>query len=437
MTAQPISDQDWRRLESCLGPDQVFPAQRRARVAGLDQAVAVVRWAGETGTRLQPLSRPGEAAFLAADRSTTLALDCSGLASVRFYEPGDLTVGVEAGMTPQRLNQMLVGQGQFLPLDAARAATRTLGAVLAAHASGPLRQQFGTVRDFTLGIEFITAEGQLVKGGGQVVKNVAGYDLMKLQIGARGSLGLITAANFKVFPLPREPRTMQLALSGWAAADALRHELLHSALRPLAVELASQLPRGVQASADTRYWAAVRFSGPPSVLQRYQAGIESMARQVGAVIDPGAHPIQGTEIVPKELAADASVWRDWHHWLQADAPILMMSAPPGQALSVLAGLADAADASGYQLHFAGRLLQGVYELQSVPAPEAATLQAWRALAARISPQAWLTIAYRGRGAGWSAADRWGGLANDPDLMRQLKRTYDPMGIFPDPFGLLG
>src|SRR5437773_8310079 len=83
----------------------------------------------------------------------------------------------------------------------------TIGGVLACNASGPMKVGFGGVRDYCIGIHFVTADGKIAKGGGKVVKNVAGYDLMKLLIGSYGTLGVITSANFKVFPRPRQTRT--------------------------------------------------------------------------------------------------------------------------------------------------------------------------------------------------------------------------------------
>ncbi|MGN6593953.1 MAG: FAD-binding oxidoreductase, partial [Terriglobales bacterium] len=132
-------------------------------------------------------------------------LDLRPMRQVRFYQPGDLTVGADAGLTVAALNAMLAGHGQFVPLDVADPERTTLGAVLARHLSGPLRQRYGTVRDFVLGLEMVNAEGGRVRCGGTVVKNVAGYDWMKLMIGARGALGILTGVNFKVFPLPQDP----------------------------------------------------------------------------------------------------------------------------------------------------------------------------------------------------------------------------------------
>ncbi|HET9785058.1 MAG TPA: FAD-binding protein, partial [Terriglobales bacterium] len=107
-------------------------------------------------------------------------LDLRPMRQVRFYQPGDLTVGADAGLTVAALNAVLAGHGQFVPLDVADPERTTLGAVLARHLSGPLRQRFGTVRDFVLGVEMINDQGELVRCGGRVVKNVAGYDWMKL-----------------------------------------------------------------------------------------------------------------------------------------------------------------------------------------------------------------------------------------------------------------
>jgi len=187
--------------------------------------------------------------------------------ALRFYQPGDLTVGCDAGMTAAELNRVLAREGQFVPLDVADAERTTLGAILAQHLSGPPRPRFGTVRDFTIGMEMIAmteAGPRLVHSGGRVVKNVAGYDWMKLAIGARGGFGIITGVNFKVFPLPKGE--LVATFSG-VSGDELGRRILHSPLRPLAIE--------VEAGGEGR--VQVRCAGSERVLDRCRAELQAMA----------------------------------------------------------------------------------------------------------------------------------------------------------------
>jgi glycolate oxidase FAD binding subunit len=107
-----------------------------------------------------------------------ILLRTSRLSGIEHYDPGDLTVGIHAGTPFAQVQQQLTPHGQWLPCDAARLDRATIGGLLATGAAGPLKSAFGGMRDFCIGIKFVTAEGKIAKGGGRVVKNVAGYDLM-------------------------------------------------------------------------------------------------------------------------------------------------------------------------------------------------------------------------------------------------------------------
>jgi glycolate oxidase FAD binding subunit len=127
-------------------------------------------------------------------------LHLSRLDRVLEHSQGDMVVSVEAGITLEALQADLGKMGQFLPLDPFNSPGHTIGGLLATGWTGPLRQRFGTPRDFLIGIRVALPDGRLVSAGGRVVKNVSGYDMMKLHFGALGSLGVIVAASFKVFP---------------------------------------------------------------------------------------------------------------------------------------------------------------------------------------------------------------------------------------------
>ncbi|TMD72837.1 MAG: FAD-binding oxidoreductase, partial [Chloroflexi bacterium] len=134
------------------------------------------------------------------------------------HSQSDMVVSVEAGITLEALQSELAKAGQFLPLDPFHSPGHTVGGLLATGWTGPLRLRFGSPRDFLIGIRVALPDGKLATGGGRVVKNVSGYDMMKLHYGALGSLGVIVAASFKAFPKPLHDVTVSNE-GGWEAAE--------------------------------------------------------------------------------------------------------------------------------------------------------------------------------------------------------------------------
>ncbi|NBD15246.1 MAG: FAD-binding protein [Cyanobacteria bacterium] len=151
---------------------------------------------------------------------------------------GDLTVTVQAGITLAQLQEKLHQSNQFLPLDPADPETATLGGIVATADAGSWRERYGGVRDLLIGISFVRADGEIAKAGGRVVKNVAGYDLMKLLTGSYGTLGLITQLTFRTYPLP--PASATLVLTGDTdAITQVAQTLRNSTLTPTRADLLS------------------------------------------------------------------------------------------------------------------------------------------------------------------------------------------------------
>ena len=168
-----------------------------------------------------------------------ILLRTNRLNAIEHYDPGDLTIGAGAGMTLAALQATLARHNQYLPLDPANPRQSTVGGILASAAQGPLLAGFGGVREFCIGVKFVTAAGRQAKGGGRVVKNVAGYDLMKLMIGSHGTLGVLTSASFKVFPRPRQTRTYVATFESPQKVMKYRNWLMQSGLAWLCFEAIS------------------------------------------------------------------------------------------------------------------------------------------------------------------------------------------------------
>lgn len=155
------------------------------------------------------------------------------------HTPEDMTVTVEAGMTLAELQKQLRQQQQWLPIDPPSAEILTIGKLIDTNASGPRRFGYGTIRDFLIGIKVALADGTIVHSGGKVVKNVAGYDLMKLFIGAQGSLATVLEATFKLRPLPEVEQFVQAQCETLEQADRLIEAVIRSDITPVVIDLMS------------------------------------------------------------------------------------------------------------------------------------------------------------------------------------------------------
>lgn len=161
-----------------------------------------------------------------------IAFDICHLSNVVDYPSEDMTITVGAGIRIGHLQRILAEKGQTLPIDARDHERATLGGLIATNASGPRRLGYGSLRDYVLGIDIIDANGIRIHGGGRVVKNVAGYDLMKLHTGAFGTLGVIIQASLKLKPLP-QARAMLIAGVAEARLEPVLRGINVSRTRPV------------------------------------------------------------------------------------------------------------------------------------------------------------------------------------------------------------
>ena len=192
---------------------------------------------------------------------------------------GDLTVTVEAGMKFAQLQKIVAQENQFLALDPTYPDNATIGGIIATADTGSFRQRYGSVRDQILGITFVRTDGQIVKAGGRVVKNVAGYDLMKLFTGSYGTLGAIAQVTFRLYPIPPESQTV--ILTGDVAAICQAADILRSsALTPTKADLLSQQ---LVSSLDLgQGWGLiVRFQSIPESVAEQSKQLLAIADKLG------------------------------------------------------------------------------------------------------------------------------------------------------------
>jgi glycolate oxidase FAD binding subunit len=371
-----------------------------------------------------------------------VAIDMTRLDKIVAYDPGDLTLSVEAGVPLQNLASVLAEQRQFLPLTVPFFDRTTAGGTIATGVDAPLRQLFGTARDYVLGMEFVTGEGILTKSGGRVVKNVTGYDLHKLMIGALGTLGVITKINFRTFPLPIATRGFVAGFDTAEAALDLRHRIAKSPLSPSTVEILSpgiadlfNSEAAARMAADlpaanllrANQWTLVTsFAGSERVLARYEAELRRMADEAGAsraeIVsgDLGALLARIQEFIPIALESSPA------------ATIMKLSVLPSRIVELLSRSALEAEKSSMRWVALARG-GGVIYFALLPAgsgeeAKRGVIAATQRIAAACSELSGnVTIPWCP--AKWkSSLDIWGPERADFAQMRKLKDVFDPQRV---------
>ena len=256
-------------------------------------------------------------------------LDMRPLAGIVSYEPSELVVTALAGTPLAELEALLAQHGQSLPFEPPRFAPGgTVGGMVAAGLSGPARASVGAVRDYVLGVEIINGKGELLRFGGQVMKNVAGYDVSRLACGSLGILGPILEVSLKVLPVPASECSVRMPMDEGAALQALNHwggqplPLSASAWRDGVLTLRlSGAPAAVDAAAVrfVRERGAARLDAPQA--RAFWAGI----REQTDGFFGGPLPLWRLSVpsVAPALGLDGASMLEWGgalRWLRSDAP---------------------------------------------------------------------------------------------------------------------
>lgn len=293
-------------LAAIIGEANVFAGSPEFSINGVtpasvvspgsaEEIAAILQLANSRGLVVAPAGGFTKQDIGGVPERIDILLRTSRLNTIEHYDPGDLTIGVNAGMTFAEAQKSLAQHQQWLPCDAANLDRATFGGLLATGAAGPLKSAFGGMRDYCIGVQFVTADGKLAKGGGRVVKNVAGYDLMKLMTGSYGSLAVITRCAFKVFPRPRQTRTFACSFSSLDEALRFRTQVFRSPLTPICLEIISPrapeylceppqvrdaddyVPSGPISTNSSQWQIVLRAAGSDNVLARY-------ARELGSAV---------------------------------------------------------------------------------------------------------------------------------------------------------
>ena len=270
----------WTDLEAVVGRDHIRDAgsgdmidgQQPAKVIapGTAQEVAkVLQYCSSAGLAIIPRGGGTKLGWGNRPQRADLVLSMKRLNRVIEHAWGDMTTTVEAGCTIATLQRTLKIHGQQLAADPLWPEEATVGGYLATADNGTLRLRFGGVRDLVLGVEVALPDGNLIKAGGKVVKNVAGYDLTKLMIGSLGTLGVITRAVFRLHPVPVASATYSTFLTNASEATQLALNILDSQLVYTGLQVRADNPR--------QYAVDVRFEGIAESLQDQYAKLCKVA----------------------------------------------------------------------------------------------------------------------------------------------------------------
>jgi glycolate oxidase FAD binding subunit len=366
-----------------------------------------------------------------------IALDLSRMNRVLAYDPRDLTLGVEPGVRIEDLLRSLAEQNQFLPLAVPFADRATVGGIVASNSSSPARHFYGGVRDFCLGMEFVTGEGVISKGGGRVVKNVTGYDLHKLLIGSLGTLAVITRVNFRTFPLPPAQGTFVASFSNAESAFGFCRGVAQSVLTPQILEVADPAAADLLFSGAApariapQHWSVIiTAAGQPAVVDRY-------ARELGNI----ASAAKATEFIALSDVEQSSILariREFPRLIQEAVPssmIFRISVLPTAMPSLLKDLSKVANhyhigiaalthASG--ILYAAFFAEGGNETSSASTIIAAKEVLHICTLPENNAQAMLEFCppeLKRMGA-----DMWGPWRDDFVLMQRVKNVFDPQSV---------
>lgn len=333
------------------------------------------------------------------------------------YEPNDMVIGVEAGMTFAELDAVVRPNGQMLPLDVPVPSRCTVGGALAVAADGPRRLGYGTLRDLTLGVQVVEASGRQSKAGGMTVKNVSGYDLMKLYHGSYGTLGVITRVNFKLLPRPRAAATVRMNFDSFDAAFQLIDALQASQYTPAAVELiCDSKHNGVSRNAQIE--VALLADGLPESVARHERDIPALAKTFGckdaAILRGENHDTFWAYVADMSQVAELSL----------DKLALKLACLPSKLSQAVALAQKLADQFDLVLTLNARALNGVAYVRVRGSN--ANLQAFHAALLVQYPR---TIVLGSPDGLHGKLAVWGNDVTGLDIMRRIKHEFDPHNLF--------
>ena len=391
--------------------DGVVPASV-VRPAGIEQLQAVIRAAADGRQALVASGRGAHLDVGAPPARLDVLVRLDRLDRLVDHQAADMTVTVETGCSLACLASALAAAGQWLPVDPPRPEDTTVGGLIAADLSGPLRASQGTVRDLLIGLRVIGADGAVVTGGGRVVKNVAGYDLPKLHVGALGTVGVIVEATFKVRPRPAAEEAVVVACrTAREAADAAL-AVCDSDADPLWLEVAGA--GGLAEGPGEGAAVVVGLGGIGEEIADARACVQRIAESLRL----RAVPVTGGAALRARLGAFP---------FEPAAAVLKAATLPAEVGDVMERIAAAARERGTAARCLAHAPSGVVRAAIVEPLAVGPLV--HALRPGLERGGGSLVIERAAPAVKRGLEVWGDPGPGLRLMRGVKAAFDPSGIF--------
>jgi glycolate oxidase FAD binding subunit len=381
---------------------------------------ATVRAAYEANEAIFPVGGGTALHYGNASPAAGQTLDLTVLNRVVDYTPRDMTIVVEAGVKMADLAATLTAEGQHLPVDVPRASDATIGGVVATNWNGARRYGYGTIRDYVIGINAIDGRGTPFKGGGRVVKNVAGYDFCKLLTGSLGTLAVITQLALKVKPQVEHAATVVAGCPDLAAADNGLTGLATLASPPVAIDLLIGKSWGVE--SPIRNQLVVRLEGTEQETCWLADEVRSTLAAAGCV---GPHMLAKQEadvLWSRQIefsdrgAGDAD----------DDSPmVLRIAVPPSHISEMIRGLLAIDENCAIQVHAGNGIVTARFREFRQEHVSKSLVANLRPAAVRLGGS---LVVVRSKLEGLTPHLVWGGRTDGTVLLEQIKRQFDPRNI---------
>jgi glycolate oxidase FAD binding subunit len=388
-----------------------------------EETAALLTAAGDTGAAVYPWGAGTHQHLGGTPSSVDLVIDTTRQAGITDYTPADFVVGVRAGTRLRDLQAELAAHQQWLPLDPPGARSATVGGLIAANRNGPRRLLWGSIRDMLIGIRVALPTGEVIKAGGKVVKNVAGYDLTKLFIGSLGSVGVITEATFKISPQPGEGLTILVTVPDREGAHALTTAVMRSYLLPSALEAVNPAAlrriagaAGVTVSGPDVWGVLLLAEGLQESLNRHTSEMRTLVEGRGRLEIIQGPPHEALWGVISEFPSPAA---------HPGGVVCRAGGPISRWIDLVRALDAAAPRSDGPIEILAHAGSGL--LYAASAPDGGTAMAVTLGRAAADTGGYAVVeAAPPRVKGELPV--WGAPPGGVDLMRRLRTAYDPRGI---------